>query len=103
MPLYGPLNTLLPAENIERWIDRLAGLPGPDEAVAFTLMQLARRTGDRFRDVSDAARGSALGWLDRHGASEHFADLVRAGGELRGEERNEAFGESLPYGLELKG
>ena len=43
-----------------------------------------------------------VGWNDtaRRGT---FVDLVRAGGELRAEERSEAFGESLPYGLELRG
>ncbi len=103
VPLYGPLNTLVPAEDVETWIARLAKLPGPDEEVAFALVQIARRTGDRFRDVSDATRDTALGWLERHGAPGHFVDLVRAGGELRTEERSEAFGESLPFGLELKG
>ena len=103
VPLYGPLNTLLPTESVEPWIERLTHLPGPDEEVAFALVQLARRTGDRFRDVSDAVRDSVVGWLERHNASGHFINLVRAGGELRSEERNEAFGESLPYGLELKG
>ena len=102
VPLYGPLNTLLPAENVEPWIERLARLPGPDEEVAFALVQMARRTGDRFREISDAARDTAVGWLERHGAPGHFVDLVRVGGELRAEERSEAFGESLPYGLELR-
>ncbi len=102
VPLYGPLNTLLPAGNVEAWIERLVRLPGPDEEVAFALVQLTRRTGDRFRDVSDVACESAVGWLERHDAPGHFVALVRAGGELRSAERNEAFGESLPYGLELK-
>ena len=102
VPLYGPLNTLVPAEDAERWIVRLATLPGPDEEVAFALVQIARRTGDRFRDVLEAVRDTAVGWLQKHDAPRHFVDLVRAGGELRAEERSEAFGESLPLGLELK-
>ena len=102
-PLYGPLNTLVPAEEAETWIARLAALAGPDEEVAFALVQTARLTGDRFRDVSDTARDTAAGWLERHGAPGHFVDLVREGGELHAAERSEAFGESLPLGLALIG
>ncbi len=101
VPFYGPLNTLPPAEHVEGWIERLLRFDA-DEELVFTLVLLARRTGDRFRDVSDAARGAVTGWLEKNGAPEHYVDLVRTGGEMRRAERNEAFGESLPLGLELK-
>ena len=102
VPLYGPLNTLLPAENVEAWLDRLTqSSSGADEEVAFAAVQMARRTGDRFRDVSDATRARVVAWLERAAAPMRFVELVRVGGELRAAERDEAFGESLPYGLQL--
>ena len=102
VPLYGPLNTLLPAENVADWLDRLTrALSGADEEGAFAVVQMARRTGDRFRDVSDTTRARVADWLARAAAPARFAELVRDGGELRAEERDEAFGESLPYGLQI--
>ena len=102
VPLYGPLNTLLPAENVADWLGRLTRAPlSADEERAFAAVQMARRTGDRFRDVSDAARARVAAWLERGAAPARFVELVRAGGELRAEERDEVFGESLPYGLQL--
>ncbi len=102
VPFYGPLNTLVPVEDTEGWIARLMRFDA-DEELVFALVQLARRTGDRFRDLSDAVRATVVGWLEKNGTPKHYVDLVRAGGELRDAERDEAFGESLPYGLELRG
>ena len=104
VPLYGPLNTLPPAETVEAWLERLTlHRPIPDEDTAFAAAQMARRTGDRFRDVSDATRARVVTWLEcAPSVPAHLVELVRTGGELQAEERNEAFGESLPYGLQLR-
>jgi hypothetical protein len=64
-------------------------------------MQLARRSGDRYRDVDDETRRLVLAWLERTGAADHLRELVSQGGTLAGEEQGRAFGESLPQGLRL--
>ena len=73
-----------------------------DEARQFAVMQLARRTNDRYRDISDSTRDSVLRWLKRHDAAVHLIELVAEGGELAGDESAQIFGESLPSGLRLK-
>jgi len=65
------------------------------------VMQLARRTDDRYRDVDDVLRDRVLDWLEDHSASEHYRQLVRDGGRLDDEEQGRVFGESLPQGLRL--
>ena len=102
VPVYGPLNDLVPIETVEQWIGRLMDLPSNDEKIAFALVQLARRTGDRYRDISDTLRESVLRWLADHEAPPHFADLVAHGGQLRDEEQRFVFGEALPRGLRIE-
>lgn len=101
VPLYGPLNAVVPAEEARPWLEALLASDLPAAVLAFPIAQIARKTGDRFRDVPEAVRGRAIGWLERNEAAEHLIRLVREGGTLEAEERAAAFGESLPKGLRL--
>ena len=102
VPLYGPLNTVVSAEAAHRWIDRLLALPREPESLALALMQLARKTDDRYRDVSAAARENVLRWLRARSIPAHFIQLVAEGGALEESEQGLIFGESLPQGLRLQ-
>lgn len=102
VPSYGPLNLILPPEIVAGWADRLLKLGDPaDSVVQLTLMQLARKTGDRFRDVSESLRGRLLGRLRDVQARPGFLQLIESGGVLEEEEAGLVFGESLPAGLRL--
>ena len=55
----------------------------PDEPLAaWAMMQMTRRTGDRYRDVSEKLRSRIVEWLKGRDAPEHFVTLVAEGGEL---------------------
>jgi molecular chaperone DnaK (HSP70) len=101
VPMYGPLNVVVPAEAAAAWCRKLMDLQGAELPIAFALMTLARKTGDRYRDVDEATRRTAVTWLDRANASPHLRELVAEGGTLAGEEQGRMFGESLPTGLRL--
>jgi hypothetical protein len=101
VPLYGPLNAVAPAECVEKWLERLWSVREPGPLHALAVMQLARRTGDRYRDIEEGSRREALTWLAERKAPRHFVDLVRDGGTLRREETGMVFGEALPRGLRL--
>ncbi|TWT65888.1 Chaperone protein HscA [Posidoniimonas polymericola] len=101
VPLYGPLNTLVPVDDAERWVRWLLDWDAPPEAATVTAMQLARRTDDRHRDIDDGLRERVVGWLERRAAPDHFVQLVLASGSLEHQERDFVFGESLPSGLRL--
>ena len=101
VPSYGPLNAIVPAEDATGWLNLLLASDLPAQAVAFPIVQLARYTHDRFRDLPERARHRAIDWLERHAAANHLIRLVKEGGTLEREEQNEAFGESLPRGLRL--
>lgn len=101
VPMYGPLNTLVPAETAERWLARALTLPAEAETALFAVMQIARRTNDRYRDIAEPIREQAVSWLSSNRAPAHYIDLVRQGGELLRDEQDQMFGESLPPGLRV--
>jgi hypothetical protein len=68
----------------------------------FAVVNLARRTHDRFRDIDEGLRQRVIDWLDECGAPEHARSLVRDGGQLDVEEQGRVFGESLPKGLRVR-
>jgi hypothetical protein len=102
-PAYGPLNTVLPPTIASDWLEQLLGLESADAMLQFALVNLARRTGDRYRDLPDATRGAVVSWLTDRRAGEHAIKLVREGGELESAEQDRVFGEGLPKGLKLRG
>jgi molecular chaperone DnaK (HSP70) len=101
IPLYGPLNLLVSADQASAWLSALTSAPPRGDNALFAVMQLARRTGDRYRDIDDQARTSALEYLQTHHAPDHFIALVREGGSLDQREQSMIFGESLPSGLKI--
>ena len=103
VPVYGPLNSVLPADVVERWIERLIDIADcSDPVTQLALMQMARRTGDRYRDISDAIRSGVVQELQRGKTRQHLIDLVREVGSLESDEASQIFGEALPAGLRVR-
>ncbi|HEX4130225.1 MAG TPA: Hsp70 family protein [Pirellulales bacterium] len=100
-PTYGPLNATIAPEVATKWARRIMTMKQEPETAALAVMQLTRRTLDRYRDVADDVRQQAIVWLERHGAPEHFVQLAREAGQLADEEQGLVFGESLPHGLRI--
>jgi hypothetical protein len=106
-PAYGPLNATVPTETAWQWAEQLirfherTGCDADDASLMLSLVQLARRTGDRFRDLADADRGQVAGHLRKCDAPPHFVQLLITGGKLQAEEESAIFGESLPLGIRL--
>jgi hypothetical protein len=84
---YGPINQVLPAATISRWLEPLLKLPKAEDAVA----SIARRTGDSTRDLPAAT-------LDIVRRAFPSLDLdAESTGDLAA--MNKIFGEELPSGL----
>lgn len=106
VPVYGPLNLLVEPPIVESWTEQLlsgwAAFSAETQAQAlFTLVQLTRRTEDRYRDISDAARNAVVAHLRTNDAPGHYLKLVLEGGGLEEAEQKLTFGESLPRGLRI--
>ena len=101
VPVYGPLNTVVPCERAAAWLQPLMTRQAGGPVAALAVMQLARRTDDRHRDQSEAIRQQAITWIRDHHHGEHLIKLIRDGGRLDHEEQNQIVGESLPRGLQI--
>lgn len=104
VPLYGSPHQALPAAAAETWLAWLsqAQVRGVDGA-AFAMAQIARRTGDRALDVSDAGREQVLEVLQTAGGPASWAKMVREVTVLERSDEARALGDTLPVGLALNG
>jgi molecular chaperone DnaK (HSP70) len=102
VPVYGPLNTVVPAEAVADWIQKLLDVSAGGAMEQLAAMQMARRTGDRYRDLEENPRGKVIDWLRRQSAPAHFIELVQNSGTLDAEEQGLVFGEALPKGLRIE-
>jgi hypothetical protein len=100
-PMYGPLNAVVPPETAAAWMTKLIQLAGNDRTAPLCVMQIARRTDDRYRDLAEKSRQEAADFLRIAAAPTHFVDLVRRAGILDTAEQGLVFGESLPKGLSV--
>ena len=75
--------------------------PHDEPMIPLSVMLMARRTDDRYREVPDKVRARVLRWLASVDAPSHYQQLVESAGELDTEEQGLIFGESLPQGLRI--
>lgn len=101
VPVYGPLNCVIPPDTAESWLRQLTDSRFADPMLTLAVMQTARRCHDRYRDLPERLREKAVTWLRREGAPEHYLTLVQEGGTLQRDEQGMIFGEALPLGLRI--
>ncbi|HUQ96004.1 MAG TPA: Hsp70 family protein [Bryobacteraceae bacterium] len=89
---YGPINQVLPATTVSRWVDALAKAKKTGDAVA----AMAMRTGDASRDVSEATMAVARKAVS---GDEHALAVMEGESERDMAALGRIFGEELPSGL----
>ncbi len=102
-PFYGTLDRLVPMAEVENWIETLLKLKvDQPELMANTLIQLARYTGDRTRDIPESLRlrvAEALAALPN--GEQLKSRLMNLHQKMAPAEQDWLFGESLPTGLAI--
>ena len=101
--LYGPANCVVRRETAESWIEQL--LPNQKsnpETLAFTLVQIARCTGDRTRDLDETLRHKVAERVAKLPLGERWAKQVLEVVPLEAKEQARILDESLPAGLQIK-
>jgi hypothetical protein len=103
-PFAGPLNCVVARATAEQWVATLLERREWPRAasVSFALVQLARCTGDRERDLDEALRRRLADRLRALPQGERAARLVLEVVPLEGQERARILDESLPVGLQLR-
>ncbi len=102
VPLYGPLNAVVPASKVSEWLGHLLAWDWPEpDKTAFPLAQLGRRTGDRTRDLDDATRAKLAEAVRAMPGGDRAVVLIEQVVELEAREERVALGDTLPAGLRL--
>ena len=103
VPFYGPLDRVIPAKEVAGWLVSLCSSElQPSAELGQAIVQLARRTGDRERDLPQADIHRALQWLEQVPQSKRFLEpLTHVIPVIDEREQSWIFGESLPAGLLL--
>jgi molecular chaperone DnaK (HSP70) len=102
VPAYASAHHVVAPHVAERWLDHLLREKwGTVPTAAACAVALARRTGDRARDVGDRVRREVEQRLTAVGADESWVRAVHEVVPVAASERVAFFGEALPMGLEL--
>jgi molecular chaperone DnaK (HSP70) len=102
VPAYASVHHVVSPHVVERWLDHL--LREKWDLVpkaAHAAVQIARRTGDRARDVNERVRSEVEKRLVAMGAEEAWVRAVREIVPVEESERAAFFGDTLPPGLRL--
>jgi molecular chaperone DnaK (HSP70) len=101
--LYGPADRVIPPHEAAEWIDVLLRRQWPDpKVVGSALAQLARKTGDRTRDVEPAVTERILAWMAPHAGLADQQRYLKEVVPMARQEEQTLFGESLPSGIVLR-
>jgi hypothetical protein len=102
VPLHGSVHQVIPPGLAAQWIQLILEL-GPDSIVGgtFALTQLARRTGDREREIDDTVRLEVILTLERTQSPPAWVRMVTEWVQLEAPDEARALGDTLPPGLRV--
>ena len=104
--LYGPVDRVIPAKEVAAWIETLLSINWRDpRPIAAAIAQLARKTGDRTRDLDHADIEPVMAWMTQDPHREQLLKphirYLKEVVPLAKQEQTNIFGESLPAGIVL--
>jgi molecular chaperone DnaK (HSP70) len=98
--LYGPVDRVIPPDEVSRWIEHLLETPWKNpRSAGIAIAQMARKTGDRARDVDQDLIDKITSWMptdDDLRAHRKYLEKVVG---MEKQEESTIFGESLPSGI----
>ncbi len=100
--LYGPVDRVVPPAQAAEWIRRLLDMqPRNPAPIGNALIQMARKTGDRVRDMDPDTVEQVADWLEQNQMTDKIRFLT-AVVPLAPQDETLMFGEELPCGIVLK-
>jgi molecular chaperone DnaK (HSP70) len=101
--LYGSVDRVVNPAEVARWVHRVMKQKWKkQDPVQALVVNIARKTGDRTRDLDPEARPEITSWLADTGADNSLIKIVTEKTPIALKEKNLQFGERLPAGLVLK-
>lgn len=103
VPLYGSSHNVLPLEWVEKILQKILLLDWKTVVQApLAAVTLARKSGDRQRDINDELRKQLVVKLNSHRAPQSWITLVENVVELNASDERKIWGDALPAGLRLQ-
>ncbi len=102
VPIHGAAHCVVPDSIAAEWIEVLLKVDAKrhDQSL-FALTQLARKTGDRSRDIDENIRVQVLAALSKSNAAASWKQMVAEVIQLSAADEARALGDSLPVGLSI--
>ncbi|MBF0228836.1 MAG: hsp70 family protein [Desulfamplus sp.] len=103
--LYGSVDRVVPAKEVENWIHKLLKIQWKlplNSPIISTVTQICRKTGDRTRDIGDDLAAVIISWLEQMKADNSYLTTIQKITPIESCEKVMLYGESLPHGLILK-
>jgi hypothetical protein len=102
VPVHGAAHRVVDVETATAWVELLLTLDAKrHDGAPFALAWLARRTGDRARDLDDATRSKVLAALRLANTPPSWYSIVAEVMQISAADEARALGDSLPIGLTL--
>jgi molecular chaperone DnaK (HSP70) len=99
--LYGPLDRVVPSSEVEKWIQALMAEEWNNyKPIGAAMAQLARKTGDRYRDIDPKLVDTMVQWMLSKGVKNEIRFLESVV-PIKDKEEHAIFGEALPSGIVL--
>jgi molecular chaperone DnaK (HSP70) len=100
VPLYGSIHKTVDPSKASEWLNALLDAHSKNvEGALFAIVQIARLTGDRSRDLDEPLRARALEALGSANAPESWRRLLLEVVTMETADQARAFGDTLPAGL----
>ncbi len=100
---YGSVDRVIPPTEVSRWIRQLIKKSWKtNDPVVAMLVALARKTGDRTRDLDEDVVSELTDYMDNHGVSIKVKAQITEKVGIDMKAKSVQFGERLPAGLILK-
>ena len=100
VPLYGSVHKTVDPDHASKWLNLLLDAHTQNiEGALFAVIQIARLTGDRARDVDDALRNRAVDAVRRAQAPPSWQSLLLEIVNMEIADQARALGDTLPAGL----
>ena len=100
--LYGSVDRVVPAKEVVKWLNQIMEKAWhKNDPVENMVVQMARKTGDRTRDIDSENRKKIIEWLEFRKAKEKDVAVINKKTEIAISEKSIQFGEQLPAGLVL--
>ena len=101
-PFHGSAHDVVETAVVEQWLAVIMPLDWKKvEPAGFAAAHLARKTGDRTRDIGETLRAGVLQRLSAVGAPANWSAMVRDVVQLDQADEKRMLGEALPPGLKL--